>query len=98
MNEAIVVSGHISVESIQHRIYEVRGRQVMFDRDFAKLYEVETRVLNQVVRCGLNRFLENNMFTMTENELTDWKSQIVMSNYVKRKLQHSLRSIISSFD
>lgn len=38
------------LESIQNKIYEIRGQRVMLDRDLAAMYGVETRILNQVVR------------------------------------------------
>ena len=34
---------------IQHKIFEIRGQSVMLDFDLAELYDVETRVLNQIV-------------------------------------------------
>ena len=34
------------IKSIQNRIYEIRGERVMFDRDLAVLYEIETKALN----------------------------------------------------
>ena len=56
------------LEKIQNRIYEVRGVRVMLDFDLAALYQVETRVLKQAVRRNLERFPEDFMFEMTENE------------------------------
>ncbi len=50
------------VEAIKHRIYEVRGLRVMFDRDLAELYGVETKVLNQAVKRNIERFPEDFMF------------------------------------
>jgi hypothetical protein len=47
----------IPEEVIMSKIYLIRGVKVMLDRDLAKLYEVETRVLNQAVRRNEKRFL-----------------------------------------
>ena len=74
-------------ESIISRIYIIRGKNVMIDRDLAELYGVETRVLNQAVRRNLKRFPEDFMFQMTANEFKDWKSQIVISNSEKMGLR-----------
>ncbi len=52
----------------------------MLDRDLAELYDVETRVLNQAVKRNIERFPEDFMFQLTEKELENWKSQIVISN------------------
>ena len=40
----------IAIQSIQNKIYELRGERVMLDLDLAVLYEVGTRVLNQAVK------------------------------------------------
>ena len=54
MNELMI--NDIKVEDL---IYEVRGKQVMLASDVARLYQVETRALNQVVKRNLNRFPED---------------------------------------
>ena len=72
------------LEQIRSRIYEVRGVRVMLDFDLAELYQVETRVLKQAVRRNLERFPEDFMFEMTEQEynslIISLRSQIVTSN------------------
>ena len=73
----------IPEEIIASKIYQLRGQKVMIDRDLAELYNVETRVLNQAVRRNLKRFPEDFMFQMTDEELENWKSQIVISNKEK---------------
>ena len=65
---------------ISNKIYPIRGQQVMLDRDLAVLYCVETKVLNQTVKRNIERFPEDFMFQLTEDELKKWKSQIVTSN------------------
>ena len=47
---------------IQSKIYEIRGQQVMLDRDLADLYGVETKVLNQSVKRNIERFPDDFMF------------------------------------
>ena len=83
----IVKKEPVNVEDIKHRIFEVRGMRVMLDRDLAELYGVETRALNQAVKRNMERFPEDFMFTLTEQELEDWKSQIVISNSIKMGLR-----------
>ena len=53
---------------IQNKIDQVRGVRVMLDFDLAELYQVETRVLKQTVRRNLDRFPEDFMFELTEQE------------------------------
>ncbi len=52
------------IQSIQARIYEVRGERVILDFDLAELYEVETRALNQAVKRNIERFPEDFMFQL----------------------------------
>ncbi len=72
-------------ERIESRIFELRGRKVMLDRDLAELYGVETRALNQAVRRNGERFPEDFMFQLTEAELGDLRSQIVTSSWGGRR-------------
>lgn len=74
-------------EAIANKIYVIRGKKVMIDRDLAELYDVETRVLNQAVRRNEKRFPEDFMFQMSKEEMEDWKSQIVISNSEKMGLR-----------
>jgi hypothetical protein len=69
----------ISDEAIISKIYLIRGRKVMIDRDLAQLYDVETRVMNQAVKRNKRRFPDDFMFQMTKEEMQEWKSQIVIS-------------------
>lgn len=72
-------------ERIESRIFELRGRKVMLDRDLAELYGVETRALNQAVRRNGERFPEDFMFQLTEAELDDLRSHIVTSSWGGRR-------------
>jgi hypothetical protein len=49
--------------------------------DLAKIYEVETRVLKQAVRRNIDRFPEDFMFELTELEMQNLTSQIVISSW-----------------
>jgi len=64
------------IQSIQNRIYEIRGERIMLDRDLAALYEVETRVLNQSVKRNIKRFPKDFMFQLTKVEFEDLRFQI----------------------
>ena len=69
------------VEQIESLILTIRGKQVMLDRDLARLYGVETRRLNEQVRRNMERFPEDFMFQLTKEEFENWKSQFAISNY-----------------
>lgn len=66
-------------ERIEAMIYNIRGQRVMLDSDLAKLYGVETKVLNQAVRRNLKRFPNDFMFQLISEEYLFLKSQIVTS-------------------
>ena len=70
------------LEVIENLILNIRGKQVMLDRDLARLYGVETKVLNQAVKRNIERFPEDFMFQLTKEEFENWKSQIVTSNSI----------------
>lgn len=55
----------ISLDVIERRILALRGHSVMFDRDLAMLYGVETRTLNQAVKRNLDRFPADFMFRLS---------------------------------
>ena len=56
------------LETIENLILTIRGKQVMLDRDLARLYGVETKVLNQAVKRNIERFPERFMFQLTDKE------------------------------
>jgi len=67
-------------EPIHHKIYTLRGKQIMLDEDLAALYQVETRVLNQAVQRNSERFPEDFLFQLTKEEYENLKSQFVTSS------------------
>lgn len=67
-NEVSLTSNQITLENIENLILNIRDKQVMLDRDLARLYGVETKVLNQAVKRNIERFPERFMFQITENE------------------------------
>jgi hypothetical protein len=69
-------------EIIENRIFLIRGKKVMLDDDLARLYGVQTKVLNQAVKRNMARFPEDFMFQLTKQEAEIWKSQIVISNEI----------------
>lgn len=75
----------IPIERIEKRIFLLRGRKVMLDRDLAQLYEVETKVLNQAVKRNIKRFPEDFMFKLNEHE----KNELVTNCDRFKKLKHS---------
>ena len=67
----------LSLELIQEKIYIVRGRKVMLDRELAIFYGVTTKVFNQAVKRNKERFPEDFMFQITQAENDSLRSQFV---------------------
>lgn len=64
---------------VESKIFLIRGKQVMVDRDLAELYGVETRVINQAVKRNLERFPEEFRFQLTSEEYDFLRSQFATS-------------------
>ena len=62
---------------IHHKIYTLRGKQIMLDSDLAELYEVDTKVFNQAVKRNSQRFPVDFMFQLTKEEYESLRSQFV---------------------
>lgn len=75
----------IRTDSIQNKIYTIRGVQVMLDSDLAQMYQVETRALNQAVSRNRERFPDDFMFQLTSEEWENLKSQNVISSWGGRR-------------
>lgn len=58
----------MELTTIQSKIYEIRGQRVMLDFDLAELYQVETRTLKQAVRRNIERFPDDFMLRLTNDE------------------------------
>jgi ORF6N domain len=71
----------LAEDEIINKIYSIRGRKVMLDRDLAELYGVETKVLNQAVKRNEKRFPEDFMFRLTEVEFKNLMSHFVTSSW-----------------
>ena len=87
MNE-IIEKEPIKVENM---IYEIRGKQVMLDRDLAKLYECAngTKTINLAVKRHIKRFPERFMFQLTEKELNELRFQFETTNNMSRTMPYA---------
>lgn len=78
--EAAVINSSFTEDDIRHRIYTIRGVQVMLDRDLAIMYGVETGALNRQVKRNIDRFPSDFMFQLTKEEWDSMKCQNGISN------------------
>ncbi len=78
------------IQSIQNRIYEIRGERVMLDKDLASLYEIETKVLNLAVKRNIKRFPKDFMFQLTKEEFDQIRSHVdaIEKNNLSLRLQN----------
>ena len=83
----ISMDSEITEKTIETKILTIRNQQVMIDRDLAELYGTETKVLNQAVKRNIERFPEDFMFQLNEEEFINWRSQFVTSNSDKMGLR-----------
>ncbi len=77
MSETVSV---IPAGRIERTILFIRGEKVMLDSDLAELYGVETKLLNRAVSRNRNRFPEDFMFQLTNEEAESLRFQIGTSN------------------
>ena len=84
------MENEISSVLVESKIFVIRGKQVMIDRDLAELYGVETKVINQAVKRNIERFPEEFRFQLTVEEYDFLRSQFATS----KEENDSLRSQI----
>ena len=67
----------VNADNLQGLIYTIRGVQVLYDSDLAELYDVEIKRLNEQVKRNRERFPEEFMFQLTDEEFAFLRSQNV---------------------
>jgi hypothetical protein len=72
------------LKNIKSMIYKIRGYQVMLDADLAKIYQVETKRLNEAVKRNIDRFPPEFMFRLTQAEYENLMSQFATSSWGDR--------------
>jgi hypothetical protein len=70
----------MQLETIQTKIYEIRGQKVMLDFDLALLYETETKYLKRSVKANIKRFPPDFMFELTKSEFDALRCNFSTSN------------------
>ena len=70
----------IPLETIERKIYVIRGERVILDSDLAAIYGVETKMFTRAVRRNIDRFPDDFMFQLTKEEFESLKIQIGISD------------------
>lgn len=73
------------IQTIQNKIYEIRGQRVMLDRDLAELYQVTTGNLNKAVKRNIRRFPPDFMFQLTKEEFVFLKQSLIFQNGISNE-------------
>ena len=73
------------LQRIKSLIFEVRGQQIMLDNDLARIYQVETKRLNEAVKRNIDRFPPEFMFQLNKEEYENLKSQFATSSWGGRR-------------
>jgi hypothetical protein len=68
----------VPIEQIEETIFIIRGQKVMLSPHLAELYQIEPRALVQAVKRNIERFPEDFMFQLTDEEFNNLKSQFVI--------------------
>ena len=76
----------MDIQIIQNKIYEIRGQRVMLDFDLANMYQIPTKALKQAVKRNIERFPDDFMFQLTENE---WRELVTNCDQLPESLKHS---------
>ena len=77
----VIVKNDVKIENM---IYEIRGKQVMLDSDLAKLYNVETKRINEAVKNNIEKFPERYCFKLTDDESNNFLVEIFDQKIEKR--------------
>ena len=75
----------ITIDILQQKIFTIRNKRVMVDRDLAELYGIETKKLNQSVKRNIKRFPADFMFQLTNEE----QNELVTNCDRFRSMKHS---------
>ena len=90
----------MELQIIQNKIYEIRGQKVMLDFDLAELYGTETRLLKRAVRRNMERFPDDFMFELTNEEanclLSSRVSQIKVNINIMRAFVSIRQYVLAS--
>ena len=70
----------ITEEYLKERIYEIRGQRVILDADLSEIYGYTTKAFNQQVKNNMEKFDEDFMFELTDDEVENLRSNFLTAN------------------
>ncbi len=89
--------GELVVQKVESMIMGIRGENVILDADVAELYGVETKRINEAVKNNPDKFPEDYMFMLTDEELQVLRSTRSTSNILRSKISTKSRALPKAF-
>ena len=89
--------GELVVQRVESMILAIRGVNVILDADVADLYSVETKRINEAVKNNPDKFPEDYMFVLTDEELQVLRSKFSTSNILRSKISTKSRTLPRAF-
>lgn len=89
--------GELVVQKVESMILGIRGENVILDADVAYLYGVETKRINEAVKNNPDKFPEDYMFVITDEELQVLRSTRSTSNILRSKFSTKSRTLPKAF-
>ena len=76
----------VKIENLKELIIEIRGQSVLLDSDVANVYSVETKRINEAVKNNPDKFPQDYMFAISEDEFADLRSKISTAKFAKTRV------------
>ena len=70
----------VTEEYLKEKLYKIRGKRVLFDADLAEIYGYDTKGFNRQVKNNIEKFDEDFMFELTDEELEDLRYKNCTAN------------------
>ena len=80
------MSDIVKIENLKGMIIEIRGERVLLDSDVARIYHVETKRVNEAVKNNPDKFPQDYMFAISEDEFADLRSKISTAKFAKTRV------------
>ena len=75
-----IIEIKVTEEYLKEKLYEIRGKQVLLDTDLAEIYGYDTKGFNRQVKNNIDKFDEDFMFELTDEELEDLRRKNCTAN------------------
>ena len=76
----------VKIENLKNLIIEIRGQSVLLDSDVANIYGVETKRINEAVKNNPDKFPQNYLFELSQDELANLRSKISTAKLSKTRV------------